>query len=107
MNRVLVLLLLLPFGARSEELYRIRQLSENELLDTYTSLMHDACLHADQFWHDWPLDTRAGFWGSGRSDQMNEGIRAVSGMTLTSASLLKYSSTLNDSFETEVIPRRL
>lgn len=79
------------FQALASNIYKIQNLSEKKLVGTYEVLMRDACKHADQFWTNWPVDPRAGFWGSGRSDNMNEGIRAISGMTLTCASLLKYS----------------
>ena len=91
---VLWQLLLLPLWAQSGELYRIRPLSERELTRTYTSLMLAACRHADQAWHDSPENPPIGYWGSGRSDQMNEGIRAISGMVLTCGALLKYSDAL-------------
>ncbi len=89
--------LLLPLYARPEEIYHIRRLSERELTGTYTSLLLDACRHANKVWQDSSADPRAGYWGSGRSDQMNEGIRAISGMVLTCGALLKYSDALNDS----------
>jgi hypothetical protein len=89
------LLLALPVLGRAEELFHIRHLSERELLKTYSSLMRDACLHADQFWQEWPKEPGAGLWGSGRSDNMNEGIRAISEMVLTCATLLKYSDALS------------
>ena len=85
--RLFVLFLLLPVCAHPEELYHIRHLSERELTQTYTSLMLDACRHADKVWQDSPADPRAGYWGTGRSDQMNEGIRAISGMVLTCGAL--------------------
>src|ERR1700756_2703467 len=93
---LLLLLLVFPICAESEEVYHIHGLSEDQLVRTYTSLMRDACHHADQFWTNWTVDARAGMWGSGRSDQMNEGIRAISGMVLTCGSLLKYSDALNE-----------
>jgi hypothetical protein len=94
--KLVALFLLLPVCLYADDLYKIHPLSEPELLQTYSALMRDACRHSDQFWHDWPVDSRAGFWGSGRSDNMNEGVRAISGMTLTCASLLKYSDILKE-----------
>jgi hypothetical protein len=91
----LLLLLLLPLRAHSEDLYPIRRLSPAALNQTYTTLLLDACGHADSVWHDSATDPRAGYWGTGRSDQMNEGIRAISGMVLASAALLKYSDNLS------------
>ncbi len=100
MNRVFaLLLLLLPLCARSGDLYRIHPMSETELQDTYTSLLRDACLHADRFWKDLPTNNQAGFWGSGHSDE--RGIRPITAMTLATASLLKYSSALNDNERAE------
>lgn len=84
------------------DVYHIHHLSEKELLQTYTSMMLDACHHADQFWHDWPVEQGAGYWGSGRSDNMNEGIRAISGMVLTSGALLKYDDALSESDRNEI-----
>jgi hypothetical protein len=92
----LSLLILLPALSRSEDIYQIRKLSERELLQTYTSIMMDACHHSDKFWTNSTFDSQAGHWGSGRSDQMNEGIRSVSGMVLTCGALLKYSNALSE-----------
>jgi len=92
---LLLSLLLAPLCAQSEDVYHIHTLSERELLKTYISIMHDACHHADQFWTNWTVETNAGMWGTGRSDNMNEGIRAISGMVLTCGSLLKYSDALD------------
>ena len=89
------LLLLLSVSALCGEHYHIHPLSERELAQTYASLLADACRHADQFWQDSSVDPHAGYWGSGRSDQMNEGIRAISGMVLTCGALLKYSDALS------------
>src|SRR5690348_3580524 len=94
--KLFFLLLCFSVAAQAEEPYRVHHLSERELLQTYSSLMRDACHHADQFWQDWPADARAGFWGSGRSDQMNEGVRAISGMVLSCGSLLRYSDALDE-----------
>src|ERR1039458_9617630 len=94
--RFLLPFLLLPVCAQSEDIYHIRRLSEREQTRVYTALMLEACRHADGVWKDWSVDPRAGYWGTGRSDQMNEGIRAISGMVLTCGALLKYSDTLSD-----------
>ena len=95
--RLVALFFLLPFCAQSNELYHIQRPSERALTQTYASLLLDACHHADQFWQDLPGDPPVGCWGTGRSDQMNEGIRAISGMVLASGALLKYSDALTDS----------
>src|ERR1022692_4388637 len=94
--RLLLPFLLLPVCAQSEVIYHIRHLSEREQSRDYTTLMLDACRHADEVWKDWSVDPRAGYWGTGRSDQMNEGIRAISGMVLTCGALLKYSDIMTD-----------
>ncbi|HOX58480.1 MAG TPA: hypothetical protein P5205_15475 [Candidatus Paceibacterota bacterium] len=91
----LFLVLLLPICAQAEDLYHIRHLSEGELTQTYARLLLDACRHADRVWQDSATDPHAGYWGTGRSDQMNEGIRAISGMVLTCGALLKYSDNLD------------
>ncbi len=101
MKLLLLIIALLPVCAPAKDPYQIHRLSERELLDTYTSLMRDACRHADQFWQEWPADPRAGFWGSGRSDQMNEGIRAIAGMELTCAALVKYGDGLKNTERAE------
>ena len=93
---LLLPLLLLPARSQSEDIYHIRRLSERELTQTYTSLMLDACRHAESVWQDSATNLNAGYWGTGRSDQMNEGIRAISGMVLTCGALLKYSDALSD-----------
>src|ERR1700685_3157321 len=101
MKILLLIILLLPVCTQAGDPYQIHRLSERELLDTYTSLMRDACRHADQFWQEWPADPHAGFWGSGRSDQMNEGIRAIAGMELTCAALVKYGDGLKNTERAE------
>jgi len=93
----LLLFFWLSLCASADDLYHFRHLSERNLTKTYTSLLLEACCHADQLWHDSATDPRAGYWGTGRSDQMNEGIRAISGMVLTCAAMLKYSDDLDDS----------
>jgi len=55
----------------------------------------DACHHADQIWQESTNDPAAGYWGSGRSDNMNEGVRAIAGMVLASGALVKYDTALN------------
>src|ERR1041385_4612874 len=95
MNRFILFLGILSLGrfAQASEPYQIHRLSQRELLRMYEALLVDACHDSDRFWHEWPSDSRAGFWGSGRSDQMNEGIRAISEMVLTCAVIARYSET--------------
>lgn len=92
-----LLLLLLRVSTHADSPYHVRHLSERELTITYANLLLDACRHADRVWHDPATDPHAGYWGTGRSDQMNEGIRAISGMVLASGALLKYSDGVNAS----------
>jgi hypothetical protein len=94
--KLLLVLLLWPVCAQSEDIYHIHRLSERELTRAYTTAMLDACRHAETVWQDFATDPRAGYWGTGRSDQMNEGIRAISGMVLTCGALLKYSDALSE-----------
>jgi hypothetical protein len=98
----LFLLLLLSAVAHAEDVYDIRPLSEGELISTYENLILDACRHSDDQWHDWPVDSRAGHWGTGVSGG-NEGIRAISNMVLASGALLKYSDSLTDDERRELM----
>jgi hypothetical protein len=93
---LLAWLLLLPARAQAEDLYHTRQLSERELTSTYATMLLDACRHADKEWQESATDPAAGYWGSGRSDQMNEGIRAIAGMVLACGALVKYDRALSD-----------
>ncbi len=86
----LLLLLGLPLHGRAEELYHLHRLSEREIVQTYTTLLREACQHSDAFWKQSAFDPAAGYWGNGISDG-NEGIRAVGGMVLACGTLLKYS----------------
>src|SRR6185295_14690764 len=87
-------LLFLSVGTQARDLYEPRQLSERELLQTYTALMVDGCHHADKFWKTSSFDPAAGYWGNGISDG-NEGIRAISEMVFTCGTLLKFSETFS------------
>jgi hypothetical protein len=93
---LLLPLLLLPLRAQAGDLYHIRQLSERELTNTYATMLLDACHHANQVWQESTNDPAAGYWGSGRSDNMNEGIRAVAGMVLACGALVKYDGALSN-----------
>ena len=75
MNRIgISLLLLLVLGSASgAEPYELKPLSEQETMNTYNSLLRDACHHADQFWRDWAVGSSRRFLGQRRSDQQNEG----------------------------------
>ena len=63
-----LLFLSLAMGAYAKDVYRVRNLSERELLHTYTTLLVEACRHADQFWKTASFDAAAGYWGDGASD---------------------------------------
>jgi hypothetical protein len=90
------LLLLLPLRVQSGDLYHIRQLPEPELTARYTAMLADACRYADRVWQESTNDPAAGHWGSGRSDNMNEGVRAIAGMVLACGALAKYDRELGE-----------
>lgn len=106
MNRWLLCFpfLLLPAFMHADDVYNIRPLSESELMTTYTSLMLDACRYSNSQWHDWSVDPRAGYWGSGISGG-NEGIRAISNMVFSSGALLKYDEALSDTERQQIMKR--
>jgi hypothetical protein len=89
-----LLLLALPICAPARELYEMRALSEQELMQTYTRLLVDACHHSDKFWKVASFDSSAGYWGNGIGDG-NEGIRAIGEMVFTCGTLLKFSDAFN------------
>jgi hypothetical protein len=97
-----LLLLVLPICAPARELYEIRTLSEQDLMQTYTGLLVDACHHSDKFWKVAPFDSSAGYWGNGVSDG-NEGTRAIGEMVFTSGTLLKFSDVFNASERQEYL----
>ena len=76
------------------DLYRIRELSERELLQTYIALLVDACIYADSDWKDSVFDPQAGYWGDGVGDG-NGGIRTIASMLLACAALIKYDLDLD------------
>jgi hypothetical protein len=82
-------------GTSANGLYQIRYLSEREILQTYTGLLRDGCHYADRDWKRPSFDPTAGYWGNGVSGG-NEGIRAIGGMVLACAALLKYDAGLTD-----------
>jgi hypothetical protein len=87
----LSLLLLLPPASRAGDIYHIKNFSERQLLALYTTTLHDAYHHSDKFWTNSAFDPRAGYWGTGSTKDMNEGVRAIGEMVFTSAVLTKYS----------------
>lgn len=94
-------LLILSVSALAGDIYRIRPLSEEEVVSTYAAMMLDACRWADKEWHEWPADPRGGYWGNGLSDG-NEGIRAISHMVLTTGALLKYCDSVKGDIRKEM-----
>ena len=91
LSAFLALLLLLPPASRAGDIYHIKNLSERELLALYNTTLRDACRHSDKFWTNSAFDPRAGYWGSGSTKDMNEGVRAIGEMVFTCAVLTKYS----------------
>lgn len=88
------LLFILPVCAWARELYEVRNPSERELMQTYTSLLVDACHHSDKSWKTSTFDPAAGYWGNGISDG-NEGIRAIGEMVFTCGTLLKFADAFS------------
>jgi hypothetical protein len=87
------ILLLWPLCAPAEDLYHIHPLSEQEVLQTYTLLLREACRHADRDWTNSSFEPTAGYWGDGVSGG-NEGIRTVASMVLACGTVLKYDDGL-------------
>ena len=98
------ILLLFPVCAPGKDLYQIHQLSEREVLQTYTYLLEDACHYADRDWKSSSFDPAAGYWGDGVSSG-NEGIRTVVSMTLACGTLLKYDDGLNAGERRDVLAK--
>src|SRR5262249_29797419 len=92
---IILILSLLAFRLPAKDLYQIRNLSEQELLKTYSVLLRDAYHHADQFWHPASFDAGAGYWADEASDG-NQGIRAIGEMVFVCGTLLKYSDAFNE-----------
>ena len=84
--------LMMPVVAQAAGVYNIRQLSEREMLQMYESTMRDACRHSAEFWHQWSVNPKAGYWGDGGSGE--NGIRPIGNEILTSAALLRYRRNL-------------
>ena len=90
-----LILVFWPFCAPAADLYQIHQLSEQEVLQTYTRVLFDAWHHADQAWTNSAFDRAAGYWGDGTSGG-NGGLRTVASMELACAALLKHDPDLSD-----------
>lgn len=91
----LLMLLLTVVPARSQGLYHVHPLSEQEITQTYIQILTDACHNSDGQWKTSSFDPGAGYWGDGVSAG-NEGIRTISDMVLTCGALLKYDDSLSD-----------
>ena len=76
------------------DLYRIRELTERELLQTYAAVLKDACVNAANDWKVSAFDPYAGYWNNGVSEG-NGGIRTVASMLLGCAALIKYEDGLD------------
>jgi hypothetical protein len=85
--------LMMPVVAQAGEVYNIRQLSEREMQQMYTSMLRDACRHSAGFWHQSESDPKAGYWGSGVSGE-HEGIRTTGNEILACGVVLKYCPDL-------------
>lgn len=97
-----LLLVLVSFCTCSADVYRIRPLSEAELIATYENMLLDSYHCSNKDWHDWSADPAIGYWGDGVSAG-NQGIRAISDVVLTSAALLRYSNALKGAERKEAI----
>ncbi len=97
-----LLLFTFPVCASARELYGIHDLSERDLIQTYTNLLVDACHHSDKSWKTSAFDPAAGYWGNGISDG-NEGIRAIGEMVFTCGTLLKFSDAFSPSERQEYL----
>jgi hypothetical protein len=105
---ILTLFAFLTFAiqATAEDLYHIRQLSEPELLETYTQILRDGCSHADQSWKTSSNNPDEGYWGDGASAG-NEGIRTIASMELACATLIKYDDGLAADVRAELLRKSI
>jgi hypothetical protein len=100
----LALLALLPGYAAAAGPYRVRQLEEPEILQMYVEALRDACQQAERDWKSAAFGPAAGFWGDGVSSG-NQGLRAVGGMALASAALVRFDSALDESRRRQLLAR--
>ena len=84
--------------------YNIRQLSEQEIQQTYTQMLRDACRLADRDWHSSPIGPDVGYWGKGVSRE-DGGARTDGGMVLASAALIKYDDALPPAERDELLKK--
>jgi hypothetical protein len=102
--KYILLFLLLPFCVLGKDVYQIHDLSEREVLKTYTQVLRDACRHADGDWKASSFDPAAGYWGDGVSSG-NQGIRTIGCMVLTCGTLLKYDDGLSQAERKELLAK--
>lgn len=84
--------------------YHIRVLSEQEIQQTYTQMLRDACLLADRDWHSSPIGPDVGYWGKGVSVE-DGGARTDGGMVLACGALLKYDDALSPAERGELLKK--
>jgi hypothetical protein len=94
LRALLLVFVLLPLCAVAKDLYQVRPLSEQQVLQAYTRLLREACQQAAPDWKVSSFDPRAGCWGDSASGG-NGGIRTVGSMVLASATVLKYDDSLS------------
>ena len=99
-----IIALFLPMSSPAKDLYRIHQLSEQQIQQTYILLLHDACFHADRDWTNSSFDPEAGYWGGGLSGEYN-GIRPIGSMVLACGTLLKYDDGLTASERQDLLDK--
>lgn len=102
--RLFLLFLLIPACTSAQELYQIHPLSEKQIQQTYTQLLHDACFYADRNWTNSSFDPKAGYWGGGFSGE-HEGIRTIGSMVLACGTLLKYDDGLTPSEREDLLAK--
>ncbi len=84
------------------DVYQVRSLSEGELLRVYERMLLDSYTFSNREWHACVSDPAAGYWGDGVSAG-NQGIRAISDVVLTSASLIKYARAFSTAERKEAL----
>ena len=93
-------------AAATRSIYSIRQLSEQELLETYQQLLADACANAAAEWKSAAFGSQAGFWGDGASSG-NGGIRTVVSMLLACSTLIRYGDRVEHAVRSDLASKSL
>jgi hypothetical protein len=83
-----------PESSERNDVYTLRTLSEEEILQTYLHVLEDACHYADKDRKISSFDPKAGYWGDGISGG-NQGIRSIVSMALACAALIKYGDSIS------------